>query len=108
MLLEPLFDRFVKRSPFAVMSRAILERALCPRDGCVASEVPSPGCRDGQHWRIEQTQLPGTCMRRIGRGARSRAGGWRLANGGGQGHGRTRLISRRSGHPLQLLSSSST
>jgi Transposase DDE domain len=30
MLLEPIFERFVKRSPFAVMSRAILERALCP------------------------------------------------------------------------------
>jgi hypothetical protein len=32
MLLEPIFTRFVQRSPFAVMSRAILERALCPRD----------------------------------------------------------------------------
>ena len=32
MLLAPIFDRFVKRSPFAVMSRALLERALCPRD----------------------------------------------------------------------------
>jgi hypothetical protein len=32
MLLEPIFDRFVKHSPFAVMSRAILERALCPRE----------------------------------------------------------------------------
>jgi len=31
MLLEPIFDRFVQRSPFAVMSRAILEHALCPR-----------------------------------------------------------------------------
>jgi hypothetical protein len=28
MLLEPIFERFVERSPFAVMSRAILERAL--------------------------------------------------------------------------------
>ena len=32
MLLEPIFTRFVQRSPFAVMSRALLERALCPRD----------------------------------------------------------------------------
>jgi hypothetical protein len=32
MLLAPIFDRFVKRSPFAVMSRALLERALCSRD----------------------------------------------------------------------------
>jgi Transposase DDE domain len=31
MLLEPIFERFVQRSPFAVMSRAILEYALCPR-----------------------------------------------------------------------------
>jgi len=31
MLLEPIFDRFVQRSPFAVMSRAILEHALCPQ-----------------------------------------------------------------------------
>src|SRR3954451_16989378 len=31
MLLGPLFDRFVQRSPFAVMSRALLEHALCPR-----------------------------------------------------------------------------
>lgn len=30
MLLDPIFERFVKQSPFAVMSRAILERALCP------------------------------------------------------------------------------
>jgi hypothetical protein len=30
MLLEPIFERFVQRSPFAVMSRAILEYALCP------------------------------------------------------------------------------
>jgi hypothetical protein len=30
MLLEPIFNRFVQSSPFAVMSRAILERALCP------------------------------------------------------------------------------
>jgi Transposase DDE domain len=30
MLLGPIFDRFVQRSPFAVMSRAILEHALCP------------------------------------------------------------------------------
>src|SRR5262249_33769316 len=29
MLLEPIFNRFVRQSPFAVMSRAILERALC-------------------------------------------------------------------------------
>jgi hypothetical protein len=32
MLLEPIFERFVQRSPFAVMSRAILERALCSQD----------------------------------------------------------------------------
>jgi hypothetical protein len=32
VLLEPIFERFVSRSPFAVMSRAILERALCPQD----------------------------------------------------------------------------
>jgi IS4 transposase len=32
MLLGPIFDRFVQRSPFAVMSRALLEQALCPRD----------------------------------------------------------------------------
>jgi hypothetical protein len=32
MLLEPIFNRFVERSPFAVMSRALLERALCPRE----------------------------------------------------------------------------
>jgi IS4 transposase len=32
MLLEPIFERFIKRSPFAVMSRAILERALCPQE----------------------------------------------------------------------------
>jgi hypothetical protein len=31
MLLEPIFERFVERSPFAVMSRAILERALASR-----------------------------------------------------------------------------
>ena len=31
MLLGPLFERFVQRSPFAVMSRALLEHALCPR-----------------------------------------------------------------------------
>jgi hypothetical protein len=30
MLLGPIFDRFVQRSPFAVMSRAILEHVLCP------------------------------------------------------------------------------
>jgi hypothetical protein len=30
MLLGPIFERFVQRSPFAVMSRAILEHALCP------------------------------------------------------------------------------
>jgi hypothetical protein len=32
MLLSPIFERFVQRTPFAVMSRAILERALCPQD----------------------------------------------------------------------------
>ena len=32
MLLEPIFERFVQRSPFAVMSRALLERALCPQE----------------------------------------------------------------------------
>jgi Transposase DDE domain len=32
MLLEPIFERFTRRSPFAVMSRAILERALCSQD----------------------------------------------------------------------------
>lgn len=32
MLLGTLFERFVQRSPFAVMSRALLEHALCPRD----------------------------------------------------------------------------
>ena len=32
MLLETLFEKFVQRSPFAVMSRALLEHALCPRD----------------------------------------------------------------------------
>jgi hypothetical protein len=32
MLLEPIFNRYVQRSPFAVMSRAILERALCPAE----------------------------------------------------------------------------
>jgi hypothetical protein len=31
MLLGPIFERFVQRSPFAVMSRALLEHALCPR-----------------------------------------------------------------------------
>ena len=30
-MLGPIFERFVERSPFAVMSRAILEHALCPR-----------------------------------------------------------------------------
>ncbi len=30
MLLGPIVERFVQRSPFAVMSRAILEHALCP------------------------------------------------------------------------------
>lgn len=30
MLLGPIFERFVQHSPFAVMSRAILEHALCP------------------------------------------------------------------------------
>jgi hypothetical protein len=30
MLLGPIFERFVQRSPFAVMSRALLEHALCP------------------------------------------------------------------------------
>lgn len=32
MLLEPLFERFVAKGPFAVMSRALLERALCPTE----------------------------------------------------------------------------
>src|SRR6266487_3047966 len=32
MLLGPIFERFTQRSPFAVMSRAILERALCPTE----------------------------------------------------------------------------
>jgi hypothetical protein len=32
MLLGTLFEKFVQRSPFAVMSRALLEHALCPRD----------------------------------------------------------------------------
>src|SRR5947209_15213534 len=30
MLLGPIFERFVQRSPFAVMSQSILEHALCP------------------------------------------------------------------------------
>jgi hypothetical protein len=30
MLLEPIFARFEAKGPFAVMSRALLERALCP------------------------------------------------------------------------------
>lgn len=32
MLLGPIFERFVQRSPVAVMSRAILEHALCPAE----------------------------------------------------------------------------
>jgi Transposase DDE domain len=32
MLLEPIFERFARKSPFAVMSRALLEHALCPHD----------------------------------------------------------------------------
>lgn len=32
MLLEPIFERFVAKGPFALMSRALLERALCPAE----------------------------------------------------------------------------
>jgi hypothetical protein len=30
MLLQPIFERFVAKGPFALMSRALFERALCP------------------------------------------------------------------------------
>jgi hypothetical protein len=32
MLFGTIFQRYMNRAPFAVMSRAILERALCPKD----------------------------------------------------------------------------
>lgn len=32
MLLRPIFDRFVAKSPISVMARATLERVLCPPD----------------------------------------------------------------------------
>jgi hypothetical protein len=47
VLLSPVFDRFVAKSPISVMARAPLERALCPQE----LDALFAGCAEKQHTR---------------------------------------------------------